>query len=345
MNASRPRLTATPSAAELPRDHPRDALARLAEQACAIAGLDRACIFLRDQLSEVSMTVAAVHGLPGEMVGQSFGIVDGLAGRVLITGRPVLVSDYAGLPRTRAVASVPIRWSGQVRAALSAGSVDPDRRIGPEDVETLCEVAELGALALEHAEARQELEAAMRASVSALARAVDMRDPRSPQRPEHVVELATEVARELGVADEELPEIRMAALLRDVGKLALPDSILRKPGPLGAREWELVRRHPELGGEMIFAIPGLEGVAAIVVHHHESYDGSGYPEGLAATDIPLASRIVAVCDAYGAMTCDRPYRPALRPITAIRELERRSGSQFDPEAVAALTRRARATRE
>ena len=280
------------------------------------------------------MTVAAVHGLGSEMVGQRFGIVDGLAGRVLITGKPVLVNGRG---------SVPISWSGQVRGALSAGSVD--RELGQHDVDLLCEVAELGAVALQQAEARQELEAGMRASVAALARAVDMRDPRPPQQAEQVVELAAGVARELGLAPEQLPEIRLAALLRDVGKLAVPDGILRKPGPLGAREWELVRRHPEWGGQVIFGIPGLEGVAAIVVHHHEHYDGRGYPDGLIGSDIPLASRIVAVCDAYGAMTCDRPYRPALRPITALRELERRSGSQFDPEAVFALTRAARVTRE
>src|SRR3954467_1682940 len=124
MNASRPQRAASPGVAELPRDHARAALARLAEQACRIAGLDRACIFLRDQLSEVSMTVAAVHGLPGGMVGQSFGIVDGLAGRVLITGRPVLVDGQG---------SVPISWSGQVRGALSAGSVD--RELGQHDVD------------------------------------------------------------------------------------------------------------------------------------------------------------------------------------------------------------------
>src|SRR3954468_10558683 len=112
MNASRPRLAASPRVAELPRDHPREALARLAEQACRIAGLDRACIFLRDQLSEVSMTVAAVHGLPGEMVGQSFGIMDGLAGRVLITGRPVLVDDYSAFPRIPEDATVARRTRG-----------------------------------------------------------------------------------------------------------------------------------------------------------------------------------------------------------------------------------------
>jgi HD-GYP domain-containing protein (c-di-GMP phosphodiesterase class II) len=116
---------------------------------------------------------------------------------------------------------------------------------------------------------------------------------------------------------------------------------VRKPGPLNAREWDLVRRHPELGAEMVFGIPGLEGAAAVVVHHHESYDGSGYPDGLTGEDIPLASRIVAVCDAYHAMVSDRPYRAALRPITALRELQRRAGTQFDPEAVLALTRVAR----
>src|SRR3954463_13399849 len=98
MNASRPRLAASPSAAALPRDHSREALARLAKQACRVADLDRACVFLRDQLSEVSMTVAAVHGLPQELVGQSFGIVDGMAGRVLLSGSPALVDGSGSAP-------------------------------------------------------------------------------------------------------------------------------------------------------------------------------------------------------------------------------------------------------
>ena len=353
MNASGAQPAAGRSVGQLPRDHTREALARLAQQACRIAGLDSACIFLRDQLSEVSMTAVAVHGLPEELVGQRFGIVDGLAGRVLITGNPVIVDQHSAFPRaieqsrveTHAAASVPIRWSGQVRGALLAGASDRGRGIGQRELEVLCGVAELGALALEHAEARQELEAAVRASVATLARAIDMRDPRWPQHGEEVAQLAAAVAGELGLAPEAFAELRLAARLRDVGKLAVPDSVLRKPGPLNAREWDLVRRHPELGGELIFGIPGLEGVAAIVVHHHEHYDGGGYPDGLVGRDIPLASRIVAVCDAYHAMISDRPYRPALRPITALRELERRSGTEFDPEAVVALTRAARVSRE
>ena len=136
MSASRSPHTAPPSVGHTPRDHFRETLSRLALHACEIAGLDRCCIFLRDQLSEVSMTAAAVHGLPDELVGTTFGILDGLAGRVLITGEAVVAEDPAAFPRaigqhagaTHAVASVPIRARGRVRAALSAGSVDPGQR-------------------------------------------------------------------------------------------------------------------------------------------------------------------------------------------------------------------------
>jgi HD-GYP domain-containing protein (c-di-GMP phosphodiesterase class II) len=240
---------------------------------------------------------------------------------------------------------VPVTWAGEVRAALSASSADPGRRAGPHDVEVLREVGNLGAAAIDHAERRQDLEAALHAGLSTLARAVEMRDPRHPQGGDAVMALAVDVGLEMGLPQDAIDELRLAALLRDVGKLAVPDSVLRKPGPLSAREWDVMKRHPEWGGEMVFGIHGLEGVAAIVVHHHEHYDGGGYPDRLAGEDIPLRSRIVAVCDAYCAMTSDRSYRPALRPIAALRELERRAGTQFDPEAVQALTRAARVSRE
>src|SRR3954468_22778049 len=134
--------TAPARLAEMPPDHMREMLGRLARHACKVADLDRACVFLRDQLSEVSMTVAAVHGLPQELVGQSFGIVDGMAGRVLLSGSPALVDGGAAssgarehaLGWTRGMVSVPVRWAGQVRAALAVGSSDPDRVIDERDL-------------------------------------------------------------------------------------------------------------------------------------------------------------------------------------------------------------------
>src|SRR5689334_6819041 len=141
--------TAPARKAETPPDHLRETLARLAGHACRVLNLDRGCVFLRDQLSEVSMTVAAVHGLPQELVGQSFGIVEGMAGRVLLSGSPALVDAGTSAARpleqalgwTRGMVSVPVSWAGQVRAALSVGSSDPARDIGARDLEVLSEVA------------------------------------------------------------------------------------------------------------------------------------------------------------------------------------------------------------
>jgi two-component system, cell cycle response regulator len=151
-----------------------------------------------------------------------------------------------------------------------------------------------------------------------------------------VAGMATEVARRLRFRGEDLIDIEFGALLHDIGKLCLPRALLSKPGRLTGAERDLIRMHPEWGASLVESIPGLEPVAAIVRFHHERPDGRGYPHGLSYADIPPAARIVSVCDAYGAMTKTRPYRAALRHDAALAELERHSGSQFDPDAVEAL---------
>lgn len=148
-----------------------------------------------------------------------------------------------------------------------------------------------------------------------------------------VAELALDLGRDLGLAASELLELELAARLHDVGKRAVPESILSKPDPLSAAEWSLMRRHPEWGSGMLVDVPGLEAVADAVHAHHERWDGSGYPLGLRGERIPLASRIVAVCDAFSAMTTDRPYRAARPGTEALDELRRCAGSQFDPALV------------
>ncbi len=126
------------------------------------------------------------------------------------------------------------------------------------------------------------------------------------------------------------------ALLHDIGKLGIPDAILQKPGPLTDAEWALMREHPAIGAQLVEAIPSLSHIAASIRAEHERWDGGGYPDGLAAEAIPVASRIILACDAYHAMTTDRPYRPALSVETACAELDAYAGIQFDPDVVLAL---------
>jgi diguanylate cyclase (GGDEF)-like protein len=151
-----------------------------------------------------------------------------------------------------------------------------------------------------------------------------------------VADLAVAVADQLGVEAEERDEIRRAAELHDVGKMAIPDAILTKPGPLDPGEWEFIRKHTLIGERIIAAAPALVPIARLVRSSHERWDGSGYPDGLAGEAIPLGSRIVFACDAFEAMTSERPYSVAMLGPRALEELDRGADSQFDPRVVAAL---------
>jgi HD-GYP domain-containing protein (c-di-GMP phosphodiesterase class II) len=128
----------------------------------------------------------------------------------------------------------------------------------------------------------------------------------------------------------------MAAVLHDIGKVAVPDRILHKPAALNPDEWALMREHPVIGERILRAIPGMGAVARIVRHEHERFDGRGYPDGLAGRDIPIGSRIILACDAFNAMTTDRPYRAAMSRRAALDELCRCAGTQFDPQVTEAL---------
>ena len=174
------------------------------------------------------------------------------------------------------------------------------------------------------------------AVVEALATALLERDRYTGEHSESVVEMARTVASTLGLDDLEVERVAMAALLHDIGKVAIPDRILLKPGKLDAAEWELMREHPAIGERILRAIPGMGAVARIVRHEHEHFDGSGYPDGLHGEDIPIGSRIILACDTYSAMTTTRPYRDALSHGEAIAELARCAGTQFDPKVTEAL---------
>ncbi len=207
---------------------------------------------------------------------------------------------------------------------------------GEAELRVLRAVAELGASALSRARAFAELEQAYIDAVLALARAVDVRDAYTADHSERMARWAEALATRLGCPPGEAREVYWAALLHDIGKLGIPDAVLRKPGPLTAEEWEVVRRHPALGEQILRPVRRLAGVARLVRHHQERWDGTGYPDRLRGGQIPLGARILAVVDAYVAMTDQRPYRPARSHEEALAELQRCAGTQFDPEVVQAF---------
>ncbi|MBN1528575.1 MAG: diguanylate cyclase [Thermoleophilaceae bacterium] len=175
-----------------------------------------------------------------------------------------------------------------------------------------------------------------RAAVAALAAAIDARDNYTLSHSEDVVDLAGAVARRLGLADQEVVQVRDGALLHDVGKVAIPHEILNKRGPLDGSEWKVMREHPVIGERILLRTPELAPIAPLVRHEHERWDGDGYPDGLAGEAIPIGSRIILACDAYNAMITARPYRDPMSHEDALAELRRAAGTQFDPHVVEAL---------
>ena len=179
----------------------------------------------------------------------------------------------------------------------------------------------------------QELRRSYKATVLALANAVEARDAYTGKHAQRVAAYGLRIAHAAGIEVD--PQVEFGFLLHDVGKVAVPDAILFKPGPLSEPERALVRRHPEVGSEILRHIDFLDEAKQVVRHHHERWDGAGYPDGLAGKAIPLAARVFALADALDALTSERPYRAAISFAEARRQIRAETGAQFDPAIVAA----------
>ncbi len=269
---------------------------------------------------------------------------EGVNGRTARTGEPTLVSDTRLDPDfmtaedvagSRSELALPIRVGGEVWGVLNLESTEP-RAFGPDDVLFGDTIAAAVGAAIQRCELFAELEGAFVRTLAVLSDALEAKDPYTAAHAREVADLAEAVGEHLGMAEPELRNLRYAALLHDVGKIAIPTEILRKPGPLTDEEFEEVKRHTIVGAQMLERIPFFAGVHPLVRSAHERWDGHGYPDGLAGEAIPLASRVICACDAYDAMTSDRPYRRAMAADRAIGELCAHSGTQFDPRVVEAL---------
>ena len=253
--------------------------------------------------------------------------------------------ELAGAPAdARWMRTLPLVAKGERVGLLVALSRDP-AGLGTEDAAFLESLAHQASVAIENArliealqQAKQELERAYDLTLAGWAQAVELRDRHTGDHTQRVVELTLKLARALGVDPAELDDLRRGALLHDVGKLAVPDAVLLKPGPLTAEEWAQMKEHPVHAYRWLSNIPYLERALNVPYAHHERWDGSGYPRGLRGEAIPLAARIFAVADVFDALTSDRPYRPAWPRQQALDYLAEHAGSLFDPRVVEAFLR-------
>ncbi len=272
----------------------------------------------------------------------------GLAGWCAQNNAPVMVPDTDKDPRffkgadkksgfvTRSMICVPMCLKEKVIGVLQVLNRTGEIPFNDHDLETLKAVATQAVSAIENARLYENIQKIYLSTIEVLATAIDAKDPYTRGHSRRVTLYSVAIAEQLGLSAKEIESIRYAGLLHDVGKIGISDSIIRKPGRLTDEEYGIIKTHPAIGARILRPVEFLADKIPGVLHHHEYYDGRGYPDHLAGEDIPLAGRIICVADCFDAMTTNRPYRKGLSVNTVIGELNKLSGKQFDPVCVQAF---------
>ncbi|MDP1990672.1 MAG: HD domain-containing phosphohydrolase [Syntrophales bacterium] len=239
------------------------------------------------------------------------------------------------LDMAKTVCLVPLHLGDRSLGLMMLAETRDERRepFTQEKLKLAQSIGEQVASALHRAELFAELERAYLQTTVTLANAVNAKDDYTADHSEQLADMAVALGRELKMSPRELQDLHYGAILHDIGKIGVPDAVLQKPGSLTSGEWEQMRRHPIIGWQILMPVPRLSGVAAMVRHHHERYDGRGYPDCLTGKAIPLGARILNIVDSYSAMTDKRVYKAARSREEAVTELKRCSGAQFDPGLV------------
>jgi diguanylate cyclase (GGDEF)-like protein len=230
--------------------------------------------------------------------------------------------------------AIPLIVGGRAWGAISCKA--GKRELDDVDVELIASVGDHLSAAIRTGDLYDQLTQSMIGTAEALAAALEAKDSYTADHCRSISDLAVEVGRELQLSGSAIDDLRYGGIFHDVGKIAIPDALINKPGPLTDDEFEVIKQHPTIGAEILAPVPFMYGVRTIVRHAHEHWDGEGYPEGLRGEQIPLGARIVLAVDAYHAMTSDRPYRKAMSHDEACVELRGNAGKQFDPEVIDAL---------
>jgi HD-GYP domain-containing protein (c-di-GMP phosphodiesterase class II) len=269
----------------------------------------------------------------------------GIVGWVFEHGKSLLVPDVTKDPRwfkgvdkktkfvTRSIIAVPLISKGKVIGVAEVLNKKGNRLFNDDDLELFMALGNQIAVALENASLYKELDNLFLSSIRAIVETVDAKDPYTRGHSARVVDYSLLIGEAMDLGKERLKELEISAILHDVGKIGVPDKILGKPGKLTDEEYAFMKRHPEFGASIIQPIAQLQKLIPYILHHHERYDGKGYPSGLKGEGIPLMARIICIADSFDAITTDRPYRKKRSTKMAFEELERCSGTQFDPKLV------------
>jgi len=307
----------------------------------SLTGLEVGAIFLMSPDGN-SLKARVSHGFGEALKTAVIPAGDGIVGWVASHGQVVTTSEsmpwkggeLSDLERSMTWAlHVPMASGGKTRGVISIGCREGQKEISSDDLQMIQNLSSQIALAVETADLKRKEERAYIETVAALATAVEARDKYTRGHSKRVTEFSVEIARRMGEPDWFVKDLESAALLHDIGKIGIPDKILHNSGALSPEGLQFILAHP-MGGENILKPVGSLGrLCPIVRHHHERYDGEGYPDRLKGEEIPLAARILSVADSFDAMISDRAYKPTRTKEEAMEELARCRGKQFDPDCV------------
>ena len=326
-------------------ESPEDVLGRAAEVTCRVLGTERAALWIQEEHEPGDLVGRASFGYPPEQdpaAGRRF--PGALAHQWLVRDTPFVLepsdlADMPGVPEDTRIARfvvAPLKLEGGRVGALTA--TIGERVIDARELRLLAGLAHQAKLAIENAEHYDNLERTFVSTVASLANALEANDEYTSSHARWITDMSLLVGRDLKLDRDAMKRLEFGALFHDIGKIGIPSEILQKPGPLTDEEFEIIKQHPELGEKILAPIERLADVRPIVRACHERWDGLGYPDGKSGQEIPIEARIVLVCDAFHAMTTDRPYRNALAAEEAVSRLREAAGSQFDPTVVEAFTR-------
>ena len=288
------------------------------------------------------LELRAAYGLPEEMLADDEMRPGGeVAERCVAAGQPLLLR--AGDPGMAALGlhaqcliAAPLAIGDRALGVLLLSDSRSTHAFDAEHLESTVRLADQAAAAIQIAGLFDQLQEATVGIMQALGEAIESRDQYTSGHVEEVSEYAVDLAVAMGLSRDHVETVRRGALLHDIGKIAVGETLLQKRGPLTPHEAAEMRQHPAIGAQIVQHVKSLTDVVPVVLYHQEKYDGTGYPQGLKGKEIPLGARIIAVTDAYHAMTSNRPYRPSLGHEHAVAELRRCSGTHFDPDVVAAF---------